>query len=969
MNVLDKNNRFKDCSFNIKHFYQNIIHGGSKGMKYWKSIIILILTIFLFSIASVCASDANDTAIASEDTDGIIQASENQENGMQGSDDDEAVLSEDDSSDNSEKTVTNHTFKAIENAIESDCTIYLEPGIYKGDGQISIDGKSNIKIIGNSTTLDAQGKTGIFYIHGSSNIIIQNITFKNANSDSKGGAICINEAPNNHVNDCIFINNSAHSGGAIGVYEGSTYCGIYNCIFINNQAESVGGAIWWFGGSHEGRVSNCTFINNHANERGGAIRWSSSYNSRVNDCIFINNTDWGGYVIYANACDLNADYNWFGNNATNYNDSLPISDLVHCNYRLFLSASANPDTIVGSDTSSIIFKLCQYYSGEISDYDNAPFKNLDMTVTATKGNVTGTAKLGEPILFTSTGGGTASVTATVGNVRQSVEIQVKGDFDLLQDLVNNESLSLINLERNYTYNEFDTITKGVIINRALTINGNGYTLDAKGKSRIFYIEADNVTIKNLIIKNANATGDGGAIYFNEYGSVENCNFTNNTAKNSGGTIGFAIDGNVENCSFTDNRAGDWGGSIYFERTGSVTNCNFSNNTANALGGAVLFISAGNVTNCSFDDNTASNHGGAVYFSRDGEVTNCSFTNNNANSNGGGIYFAENSATSVMNSKFSNNTAANGGAIFNQRGHTTVDTCIFKTGNDTINSNVVILAPMLNVDNFTTTYNSGEKLTFDLKTNSSMPVNGNISISIYYKNNGAWMGNYSCLSGKGWTVILQAGSYYALFNTEYAGFEPINRTITVNKLKTQLTAKAVTATYNVNKYLVITLKDANGNPISGVKVSIKLGKSRTATTNKNGQVKVSTKGLAPKKYTAKITFNGNTNYVKSTKSVKVTIKKATPKLTAKKKTFKVKKAKKYTITLKTNKKKALKKGKVTLTVKVKGKKIKIIKKTNKKGKATFNLKKLNKKGKYTAVVKFAGNKYYKAKTVKAKITVR
>ena len=70
------------------------------------------------------------------------------------------------------------------------------------------------------------------------------------------------------------------------------------------------------------------------------------------------------------------------------------------------------------------------------------------------------------------------------------------------------------------------------------------------------------------------------------------------------------------------------------------------------------------------------------------------------------------------------------------------------------------------------------------------------------------------------------------------------------------------------------------------------------------MKVSTKGLAPKKYTAKITFNGNANYVKSTKSVKVTIKKATPKLTAKKKTFKVKKAKKYTITLKTNKKKAL-----------------------------------------------------------------
>ena len=28
LNVLDKNNYFKDCSYNIKHFYKNIIHEG-----------------------------------------------------------------------------------------------------------------------------------------------------------------------------------------------------------------------------------------------------------------------------------------------------------------------------------------------------------------------------------------------------------------------------------------------------------------------------------------------------------------------------------------------------------------------------------------------------------------------------------------------------------------------------------------------------------------------------------------------------------------------------------------------------------------------------------------------------------------------------------------------------------------------------------------------------------------------------
>lgn len=43
-------------------------------------------------------------------------------------------------------------------------------------------------------------------------------------------------------------------------------------------------------------------------------------------------------------------------------------------------------------------------------------------------------------------------------------------------------------------------------------------------------------------------------------------------------------------------------------------------------------------------------------------------------------------------------------------------------------------------------------------------------------------------------------------------------------------------------------------------------------------------FAPKTYAAKLTFNGNANYAKSTKDVKITVKKAIPIITAKK-TFK------------------------------------------------------------------------------------
>ena len=36
-------------------------------MKFKKSIILLVVAIFIFGVASVCASDVNDTVVASED--------------------------------------------------------------------------------------------------------------------------------------------------------------------------------------------------------------------------------------------------------------------------------------------------------------------------------------------------------------------------------------------------------------------------------------------------------------------------------------------------------------------------------------------------------------------------------------------------------------------------------------------------------------------------------------------------------------------------------------------------------------------------------------------------------------------------------------------------------------------------------------------------------------------------------------
>ena len=63
----------------------------------------------------------------------------------------------------------------------------------------------------------------------------------------------------------------------------------------------------------------------------------------------------------------------------------------------------------------------------------------------------------------------------------------------------------------------------------LVIGGNGHTIDAKGKTRIFYCTGKNITIKNITLKNGHAEY-GGAIY-NRDGklTVSESTLTENTA--------------------------------------------------------------------------------------------------------------------------------------------------------------------------------------------------------------------------------------------------------------------------------------------------------------------------------------------------------------------------------------------------------------------------------------------------------
>lgn len=213
------------------------------------------------------------------------------------------------------------------------------------------------------------------------------------------------------------------------------------------------------------------------------------------------------------------------------------------------------------------------------------------------------------------------------------------------------------------------------------------------------------------------------------------------------------------------------------------------------------------------------------------------------------------------------------------------------------------------------------------------------------------------------------------DAKYPGFKSDNSTMNVPKANVPGGENALNMTTPSNSatptYSISLPKDAKGN----LTVTVD-GKDTYTKALENGSATVSVPELASGKHDITVTYTGDDKYASISKTTSVNVpakstpakpvvKKQATKITAKKKTFKAsKKVKKYTITLKAGKKPV---KKVTVTIKVGKKTYKA--KTNAKGKATFKLKKLTKKGKYKAVIKFKGNKNYKASSKKVRITVK
>lgn len=259
-----------------------------------------------------------------------------------------------------------------------------------------------------------------------------------------------------------------------------------------------------------------------------------------------------------------------------------------------------------------------------------------------------------------------------------------GTFSELQNKINSAGQgSTINLDKDYTYNDgFDT--SGIQISKALTINGNDYTIDGKGLSRIFDIEASNVNLKGLTLINGYCEDDkGGAILWNgDSGSIVESTLEYNAALAGGAIYWHGTNGEVDHCTFNRNNATEeygYGGAILIDgECLSITASDFYKNYALDEGdGGALSVDAEGVTvdSCNFERNYANNAGGAIYWSGDdGLLTACTFLHDYATLGGAIVHTGFDSI--VSESSFEECYALEGGAISINYCNLRIPDCIF-----------------------------------------------------------------------------------------------------------------------------------------------------------------------------------------------------------------------------------------------------------------------------------------------------
>ena len=601
--------------------------------------------------------------------------------------------------------------------------------------------------------------------------------------------------------------------------------------------------------------------------------------------------------------------------------------------------------------------------------------------------------------------------ATINQIETSIgetesnspTVESKGFYELQQQIWKSTSGDTIELDSDYIYD--GVRPNGITIDRTITLDGKGHTLDANN-SGMFYIQSGitNVVFKNTIFRNGEKAC-GGAIFADNgthYLTITNCTFINNKATTS--NIGGALYIKASNCTITDsyfenNSAKTSGGAIRIEGDSQIISNNifignkaigtlggainalghnikiidntFRQNIAGRDGGAIdiegtLVAQMGTrniISNNVFDSNKVTgskegSYGGAISIAgQNCEISNNNFTNNHADTLGGAIRWngADSNSGIITGNIFEGNYAKSGGAIYDAGSGLTISKNTFKNNGATAGAGGSI---NVNGDNSvisdneitkSSTKTSGGAIYLDGKYNKL--TNNIISMCSANDNGGA-----AYITGASATII---------------GNKFISNT--AEKLAGAAQIKTSNANIKNNEFTGNVAKSSGGAAyIEGAKITLDnniFSKNQAGTQSVGGAIRwfgndatitknkfisnTANVGFAYYGSGENPTITGNTFSPKKTNTERW--EKTNVKLTTPTKTFKKsEKTKKVIITLKSASNKILKNKKITLKVNKKT----YTAKTNSKGQATFKVK-LTKKGTYKYTTKFAGDTYYNA----------
>ncbi len=239
---------------------------------------------------------------------------------------------------------------------------------------------------------------------------------------------------------------------------------------------------------------------------------------------------------------------------------------------------------------------------------------------------------------------------TSGNDQGTIQATT-GSFSELRNLINSQST--VNLSQDYEYKSSDSLyKKGIVINKKVTIDGNGHVIYCYG-NRVFNVTSNGeLTLKNVILMGdlTKSVNEGGAIYI-QGGKIDliNCSILKFAVYKDGGAIWNNGTVNIQevsaiNQSMAENRGGgimNYGKlTILGTNVLSAATTYFYNNAAK-IGGAIYNLNEVAALWARFNLNQALNNTGAVYNSvndtKKATILQCLFNSNFAAEGSDALY--------------------------------------------------------------------------------------------------------------------------------------------------------------------------------------------------------------------------------------------------------------------------------------------------------------------------------------------